>query len=195
MLLSACDTNDRKRRKTAPITTTPRPDQNYAALAHQLESQPPVDGTSDWDLLARRHKDVVEEDGEQAFEPEDPDDEACYSATDIAEEDPQDMPEDIEDTPEIQSKGKLHRDHVVDIINERILHYTDTWKPNKSALRDDEIDYDPVSMWEEAEAAGQRQQLVARYATDVAYYRRRGQYFRDLRRSLMLVGMLDRRVK
>jgi hypothetical protein len=167
------DTNDRKRRKIAPITTTPQPDQNYAALAHQLESQPPVDGTGDWDFLARRHKDVVEEDDEQAFEPEDLDDEACYSAIDIAEEDPQDTPEDIEDTPEIQSKGKLHRDQVVDIINERILHYTDTWKPNKGALRGDEIDYDPVSMWEEAEATGQRQQLVARYATDVAYYRQR----------------------
>jgi hypothetical protein len=32
---------------------------------------------------------------------EEDDDEACYSAIDIAEEDPQDMPEDIEDTPEI----------------------------------------------------------------------------------------------
>jgi hypothetical protein len=173
------ETNDRKRRKIAPVTTTPlptdqpRPNRDYAALAHQLESQPPVDGTGDWDFLARWQKDVVEEDDEQAFEQEDLDDEACYSPIDIAEEDPQDMLEDVEDIQEIQSKSKLRRDQVVDIINERILHYTNTWKPNKGALRGDEIDYDPILMWEEAEATRQRQQLVAKYTTDVAYYRQR----------------------
>jgi hypothetical protein len=53
------NTNDRKRRKMATITTTPiptdqpRPGRDYAALAHQLDSQPPVHGTGDWDFLAR----------------------------------------------------------------------------------------------------------------------------------------------
>ncbi|KAA8625759.1 hypothetical protein PtrSN002B_005113 [Pyrenophora tritici-repentis] len=64
-------------------------------------------------------------------------------------------------------------DIVVDIINERIEFYTTSWKPNKGAARGEEIDYDTVRMWEEAEASGQRKALVQKYNMDHTYFRQR----------------------
>lgn len=175
----AADVNNRKRRKIAHLTTTPlpavqtRPEPDYAALARELESQPAVDGTGDWDHLTRWQKDDGEDDDEQALEEDDLEDEASYSAHDVAEEDAQDAPNEVEEPQEAQSKRKMPRDQVIAIINQRIQHFTDTWKPNKGASKGGEIHYKPVSMWEEAEATGERQKLVEKYTTDAAYYRRR----------------------
>lgn len=125
-----------------------------------------------WDYLLRWQQGGSEEDLDLAAA-DDSEDEERFGPTDGAEEDAQEIP-DEEDEPEkgAQSRSKLTPDQVLDIINERIEYYTQSWKPNKGAAKGDEIAYDPEAMWEEAQVAGQRQ-LVERYEADLAYYSHR----------------------
>jgi len=93
---------------------------------------------------------------------------------DAAEEDSRSVDNEDEDAVEEPSKRtKLSQDKIVDIINERIKSFTDAWKPNKGVARGEEVDYDPVAMWTEAEAKGEREALAKKYETEHLYYKSR----------------------
>ncbi|KAI4679045.1 uncharacterized protein J4E88_006337 [Alternaria novae-zelandiae] len=93
---------------------------------------------------------------------------------DAAEEDSRSVDDEVENAVEEPSKRtKLSQDKIVDIINERIKSFTDAWKPNKGVARGEEVDYDPVAMWTEAEAKGEREVLAQRYETELNYYKSR----------------------
>jgi len=93
---------------------------------------------------------------------------------DAAEEDARSVDDEEEAAVEEPSKRtKLSQDKIVDIINERIKFFTNAWKPNKGVARGEEVDYDPVAMWTEAEANGEREALAQKYATEHLYYKSR----------------------
>ena len=93
---------------------------------------------------------------------------------DAAEEDSRSVDNEDEDAVEESSKRtKLSEDKIVDIINERIKFFTNAWRPNKGVARGEEVDYDPVAMWTEAEAKGEREALAKQYETEHMYYRSR----------------------
>ncbi|CAA9957935.1 hypothetical protein PTMSG1_01512 [Pyrenophora teres f. maculata] len=161
--------NGRKRKKVTPVTTAPVPKRPQAAQAHATAPSPGFlpDASADtesWSHLLRWENeaatdDVVDFAAEEYQEDEDSED-----------EDPPDSEEDVEEAP---CPSKLSQKQVVDIINERIDFYTTSWRPNKGVARGEEIDYDTVRMWEEAEASGQRKALVQKYNMDHTYYRQR----------------------
>jgi hypothetical protein len=68
------------------------------------------------------------------------------------------------------NRRKPTDEEIVDIINERIEFYSKSWTPNAGVLRGEEVVYDVDTMWNEAEASGQRQHLVQKYETNHAYY-------------------------
>ncbi|CAO2649361.1 Nn.00g067460.m01.CDS01 [Neocucurbitaria sp. VM-36] len=175
---SAHDT-ERKRRKVTHLTTAPPGTFSHNPLELTAEStsgnvsEPMNGGGGHWDHLLRWQQRGGDEEIDLATE-DDIEDEERIEFIDGAEEDLQDVPdEDDEGDKGAQGRSKLTPDQVVDIINERIDYYTRSWRPNKGAVRGEEIEYDPEAMWEEAQVAGQRQQLVERYETDLAYYRHR----------------------
>ncbi|KAI4654692.1 uncharacterized protein J4E79_008568 [Alternaria viburni] len=93
---------------------------------------------------------------------------------DAAEEDSRSVDDEDENAVEEPSKRtKLSQDKIVDIINERIKLFTDAWKPNRGVARGEEVDYDPVAMWTEAEAKGEREALAKQYETEHSYYKSR----------------------
>ncbi|KAI4918538.1 hypothetical protein J4E90_002924 [Alternaria incomplexa] len=97
-----------------------------------------------------------------------------YGLGDAAEEDSRSVDNEDEDAVEEPNKRtKLSEDKIVDIINERIKFFTNAWRPNKGVARGEEVDYDPVAMWIEAEAKGEREALAKRYETEHLYYKSR----------------------
>jgi hypothetical protein len=171
----------RKRRKithlsTAPLRTahpTSRSQQPSNTAANRA-SDPVISNTDDYSHLLKWQNVVG---GDQVVDLPDEDDlqeEDNFGLGDIAEEDLQ-LAEDQNDDPieEPHERTKLSQDEIVDIINERIEFYTNAWRPNKGVARGEEVDYDPVTMWNEAEAKGEREALMHKYETDHAYYSQR----------------------
>ena len=87
-----------------------------------------------------------------------------------AEDDPE-LSEDSEEEP--PSRTTLTVDEIVEIINERIAFYSESWRPNAGVPRGEEVVYDVDAMWDEAEASGKRQHLLQQHETDYAYYSNR----------------------
>jgi hypothetical protein len=107
-------------------------------------------------------------------------DEDNAGLSDTAKEDSHVAENQDDDVVERPSKRpKLSRDEIVEIINERIEFYTNAWKPNKGVPRGEEVGYDPVTMWNEAEAKGEREALMQQYETEYAYFRNRLDRFGD----------------
>ncbi|KAF1851136.1 uncharacterized protein K460DRAFT_274958, partial [Cucurbitaria berberidis CBS 394.84] len=172
------DETGRKRRKVAHIITEPLSNTSQPALEAATgwtagnASDQAISGGGEWDHLLRRHQPGGEEEIDLA-ELDDSEDEERSGYADGAEEE-QDVPdEDVEPEQGAQGRSKLSSEQVIEIINERIDYYTNSWKPDKGAVKGEEILYDPNAMWEKAEATGQRQQLVDRHETDLAYYTQR----------------------
>ena len=85
----------------------------------------------------------------------------------------QDQEQDIAETEQPcqpMTRCKLSEDAIVEIINERIAHYTNLWVPNKGVPKEEQIIYDLERMWEDAEASGQREQLVARHRAELEFF-------------------------
>ena len=179
------DQPGQKRRKLNNITKAPASVyfRNHVATAAESTARPfseqlPL-SENQWDHL-RRWQQL---NGDEEVNLEDLDrseDEEQYGLEAFAEEDPRDeqydheIPEELEELENsVQGRSKLSRNQIVDIINERIAHYANSWEPNKGILKADEVIYDVEKMWDEAEATGQRQQLVIKYDRELAYYRQR----------------------
>lgn len=164
---TSANTDSRKRLKTTHITTVP---------PHAMQDPPIVDGTGQWDHLLRWEQekqntiDVADlaANAEDEYEDEN-------NGDDMEERsgsgEPEEMPAD--NVVEAQSRSRLSQDQIVNIINERLDHYTNAWKPNYGVIKGDEIDYQPEIMWQVAEANGQRQALIKKYETDILYYEHR----------------------
>jgi hypothetical protein len=167
-LLDIKDEAGRKRAKTTHLSTAPLPvtSQNLpeAAVASTIT------GAGDWDHLLRwQHRDndeIINLDDDIE------DDEQYNLELAAEEEDQQQIPEDEADE-EPTNRSKLKPEQVVEIINERIEAYTNSWFVNKGVSRGEEIQYDPELMWTEAEASGNRKDLVQKYENDYAYYSQR----------------------
>ncbi|KAF1940927.1 hypothetical protein EJ02DRAFT_455593 [Clathrospora elynae] len=175
---SVVDETGRKRRKITDISTMPLPGmpQSIPGPTNSLvptqssgQSQAVGDG---WDHLLERWggADGDEEELDLAME-DDLEDEEHDGLEGETEEDAQDIQDD-QDEPAVEAskRNKLSEDQIVEIINERIEFYTDSWFVNRGVLKGDEINYDPNTIWEEAEAKGLRQQYVKKYEAELEHY-------------------------
>jgi hypothetical protein len=168
-----------KRRKithlsTAPLRNVLSDSQAPSNTAAITPSQREVSNIDDYSHLLRWQN---VDGGDQTIDSPDADDledEDNAVLGDAAEEDPQSVEDQQDDVVEESNKRtKLTQDEIVEIINERIEFYTNAWKPNKGAARGEEVDYDPETMWNEAEAKGEREALAQTYETDHEYFSQR----------------------
>ena len=160
----------RKRRKVTPVATAPLPKRPQATQRHaaapntRISSEGALVDTESWSHLLRWEREADTDDITDLTTEE-------YLEEDESEEDdPQD--EEDEDIEEASSRSNLSQKEVVDIINERIDFYTTSWRPNKD-IRGEEVDYDTLRMWEDAEASGQRRTLAQKHRIEHAYYKQR----------------------
>lgn len=179
--VAVADEAGRKRRKITHLSTTPlqntHPDShsqqttNTAAIG---PSHPALSNTDEYAHLLRWQNVVGDEHIIDLPDEDDLQEDENYRLGNVAEEDSRSLEDDDDDVVEEPSKRtKLSQDEIVDIINERIAFYTNTWKPNKGVARGEEVDYDPVTMWNEAEAEGEREVLAQKCESDRIYYRSR----------------------
>lgn len=84
-----------------------------------------------------------------------------------------DDPQEPDEVEVPSGRNKLPPEQIVNIINECIDAYSKSWKPNTGVPRGEEVDYDVHAMWDEAEASGQRKNLVQKYEEDHAYFSNR----------------------
>jgi hypothetical protein len=174
------DANGRKRQKITHLTSVPPPSgkqnhrPNSATLATEAMVQPSVNGAGGWDyLLHWEQADQQEIDVQDLTTDEDHEDEDSNDIDDGAEEDPSEIPDQVEDPEPVKGRSKLSVAQIVNVINERIEYYSNSWTVNKGDFKGEEIDYDPEEMWLEAEASGRRQIMIKKYKADVAYYKAR----------------------
>lgn len=134
---------------------------------------------SQWDHLLRWQ--LLDGDEEvDIMDLDDSESEEQYDAIEGALEEIDEAADGTEENEVLPEQGpgrsRMTQDAVVNIINECIEHYIQSWVPNKryeGMSRDEEISYDPERMWEDAENLGQRQQLIAKHEADLAYYSQR----------------------
>ena len=179
--VAVADEVGRKRRKVTHLSTAPlqntHPDSHSQQTANTAFIRPTESTTSEMDDYAHllRWQNVAG--GDQIIDLPDEDDlqeDDNSGLGDAAEEDSRSVDDEDENAVEEPSKRtKLSQDKIVDIINERIKLFTDTWKPNKGVARGEEVDYDPVAMWTEAETKGEREALAKTYETEQLYYKSR----------------------
>ncbi|RMZ70910.1 SNF2 family helicase ATPase [Pyrenophora seminiperda CCB06] len=160
----------RKRRKITPVSTAPLSKRPQATQTATPSTGPapedPSVNTNSWSHLLRWENDrdtddIIDFAAEEELEEPEEEDEESHDSLDEEDEVPE------------QSSSRLTQEEVVNIINDRIEHYTTSWAPNKGVARGEEIDYDPVLMWEEVESSGQREAMVQRYEMEHAYYKQR----------------------
>ncbi|RYO02680.1 hypothetical protein AA0119_g5158 [Alternaria tenuissima] len=99
-------------------------------------------------------------------------DDEDFGPMDSGEEDTQineDQHDDV--VEETNKRTKLSQDEIVRIINERIEFYTNAWVPNKGVPSKERVD--PETVWNEAEAKGEREKLAQHYETEYDYFSQR----------------------
>ncbi|KAF2680677.1 hypothetical protein K458DRAFT_421354 [Lentithecium fluviatile CBS 122367] len=185
------DPNGRKRRKIATITTETMP----STSGELYDSNRFTDSGStqavgeDWSHLLHWELDgdgeVVELDGLG----DDIDDEE--SLAEVVEQDEAEVLREggaeveVAEEEELDSVrsgkrrvGKVDKEAVVNIINERIEFFAAQWRPGKGEDQAHQPP-DPVTLWEEAETAGRRQQLVEANKAEIDYLGKRLNYLGD----------------
>ena len=78
-----------------------------------------------------------------------------------------------DENEELPRQCKLSKEEILYIIDERVKFYKDSWRPNAGVVPGEEVDYDVNAMWDEAEASGQRQNLVQKYEAEYKYLKHR----------------------
>jgi hypothetical protein len=173
-LVNSCFANvgDRKRQKRTHVTTAPLPTPSQSQPS-KTGDQSTAYNSRDFDyLLHWQQVDQYTDDEDLTFEEGEDDIEDEEEQHDSGEDDA-DMFDESNDVAQAPGRSKLRHDQIVDIINEQIERFTAAWEPNKGVDKEDEVEYDPDSMWEEAEMSGTRQRLIEKYEIDVAYYKQR----------------------
>jgi hypothetical protein len=175
------DADGRKRRRLVPVTVAREPlpkdvEAEVVRLSNSNSESPAEPGA--WDHLNK----WIQADDSSVVDFEEEEDE--YSdisdeASGLAE-----VPEDdLEELPVEQlttRPSNLGADKVVEIIQSCIESYELAWTPGKGETQPRDggqgevpVVYDPLAMWEEAEANGQRDELARKYELEGQYYRQR----------------------
>ncbi|KAG9199323.1 hypothetical protein G6514_008579 [Epicoccum nigrum] len=179
------ESDGRKRRRLVPITVAAEQlSEDVEAEVVQLSKAPNTESPTEpgaWDHLSKwiqaDHAIVVDTE-EEEVEYSDVSDEASG----LAEESEDDREETSVPVEGLNTKpSKLGANTVVEIIQSCIESYELAWTPGKGETqrRDGEregevpVIYDPLAMWEEAEAAGQRDELAKKHELAGEYYRQR----------------------
>ncbi|KAF2254111.1 hypothetical protein BU26DRAFT_236036 [Trematosphaeria pertusa] len=163
--IAVTDASGRKRRKVNQLATIPLPrsEQGLPATSIQntVSSEGPSNLAGDWDYLNHWR---------QANDPNEIIDlsEVVEEDDDIVEEVDDDEPDTVENTWTART-GRLDRDEIVSIINERIEYYQAQWQPGKG---EDEIP-DPITLWEEAEADDRRARLAEANRANAEFFEHR----------------------
>jgi hypothetical protein len=179
---AAAEASGRKRQKRAHVTTVQlkhvqqqqqRPEASVSKPTALDQFQPNVDGNGQWDYLLRweqANENTLGVEDLAAGGVDDEEEEDHDDIGDAADDETAEFSDGADNNEDAQPRTKLSRDQVVDIINERIEHFTNLWKPNQGVLKGDEVNYDPVAMWEKAENANETSRYIKAYEADVAYY-------------------------
>lgn len=179
------DPEGRKRRRITPINFVAAPTVGPLQTGHAAESGMPDAASSaqpgTWDYLAK-------------WETEDPsivediDEEEYYS--DVSGGSPgalEDVDHEDEEGEDVPPNGpatrpsKLGADRVVEIINDCIEKYANAWRPGKGETKhkgeegqtEVPVVYDVDALWDQAQAAGEREELAKKYELEAEYYRQR----------------------
>ena len=179
------DSDGRKRRRLIPITVAadqlPRDvEAEVGRLSEAFDTESPAEPGA-WDHLNKwiqADDSIVEDLEEEEVEYSDVSDEALGLA-EGSEDGSEDTSLPVEGLTTRPSK--LGADTVIEIIQSCIESYELAWTPGKGETqprdggRQGEVPvvYDPLAMWEEAEAAGQRDELAKKYESEAQYYRQR----------------------
>lgn len=179
------DVGSRKRRRIAPISfTTALPNENgeagLAGLDLTLDAAPLAEHEQ-WDFLSKwkaTDNTVIGDIEEEEFYSNVSD--GFPAAMAVAEQESEEDDDLPPEGPAIRH-SKLGAEKVIQIINDCIEMYANAWTPGKGETKhkDDTgqvevpVTYDPFALWEDAESAGQREQLAEEYELEAEYYRQR----------------------
>ncbi|KAF2630327.1 hypothetical protein BU25DRAFT_489124 [Macroventuria anomochaeta] len=180
------DRDGRKRIRITPIVSAPDPwtrqlERESAGPGHALDMGS-IATSGTWGSTAKQE-------AEDSTIVEDlPEEEEYYS--DVSNGSPDAMEkagleleegDDLLQEAPMNRPSKLGTSRVTEIINECIEMYAQAWRPGKDKTKPKDekgkgevpVVYDPVALWEEAEAAGQREELAEKYDMEAEYYRQR----------------------
>lgn len=187
LVLDAPDPAGRKRRRIAPIADVPQSTisckQSEVAGPSRTLNTTSSTAPTNWDYLAKWEQadsSIVEDLDEEEF---------CFDIDHDSPDAVEEFGQDIEEMDDLPPEGPTTRpsklgDHrIIEIINECIENYAKAWTPGKDETKpkDEEgrsnadvpVLYDPTMLWEEAEAAGEREELAKRYELEGEYYKQR----------------------
>lgn len=177
---NAINSGGRKRQKVTHVSTLPLPVNKQHSPSHPNISaimpggEPIVDGSGAWDYLLR-----WQESGQQVIDlealaaDEMVDEEDSIDIDEAPEDDPQERLGETAEVEAVPGRSKLSTKQIVDIINERIEHYTSIWKPGKGITKEEEMEYNPIKMWDRAEADGERLVLIKKHEMEHEYFKQR----------------------
>ncbi|KAJ4988720.1 hypothetical protein SVAN01_05853 [Stagonosporopsis vannaccii] len=177
--------DSRKKRRIAPLTFTTAPpveslEAKLVAPNQMLNLEPPAEPGA-WDFLTKWE--ATDNTIISGIE----EDEYCSDvsggssdAIEIAEQESEEGDDITHEAPAARP-SRLGTDKVIQIINDCIKMYTEAWTPGKGEMKHKDetgqaevpVTYDALALWEDAEAAGQREQLAERYELEAEYYRQR----------------------
>ncbi|KAL6706697.1 hypothetical protein ACN47E_005239 [Coniothyrium glycines] len=161
------ETDSRKKQKRAHLATQPLPSIHHGSAVSA--------STGAWDCLLQwqqvtddSYADCASDDGDI-----DEDEDESITSEAAAEEIEEEPLDEYKEVATERLSTRLSPDQVLEIINERIEFYTNSWRPGKDTETDGSVDYDPKTMWDTAQAAGNREELVRKHATDRSYFSQR----------------------
>lgn len=183
------DSNDRKRRRITLTQSTTAPavrsvNREPAGSTLPINNTPPVEAET-WNYLAKWEETDdnilggIDEEEEEYLS--DVSDEYPGGAEDADADADSDEDDELPYESQVARPSKLGTAKVVEIINDCIEKYATAWSPGKGETKhkddagqtDVPVAYDVVALWEEAEAAGQREEYAEKYALEAEYYRQR----------------------
>ncbi|KAH6622279.1 hypothetical protein C7974DRAFT_219367 [Boeremia exigua] len=176
--------DSRKRRKITPTSlmttnSTGPVEPESARPSHMLGTAVSVESGS-WNYLAKwitTDESIIGDIEEEHYS--DVSDESAEAAQDADLE--SEEGDDVSPEGPMIKPSKLGTDKVTEIINDCIDMYTKAWRPGKdeTKYKDEKgqaevpVVYDALALWEEAEAAGQREEFAEKHKLEADYYRHR----------------------
>lgn len=178
------DADGRKRRRLVPVTVAteqlPKDVEAEVVRLSNSNSESPAEPGA-WDHLNK----WIQADDSSVVDFEEEEDE--YSDVSDEASEPAEVREDNSEETSLPVEqpttrpSKLGDDTVVEIIQSCIESYELAWTPGKGETQPRDgrgqgevpVVYDPLAMWEEAEANGQRDELARKYELEGQYYRQR----------------------
>ncbi|KAF3046164.1 hypothetical protein E8E11_001689 [Didymella keratinophila] len=178
------DAEGRKRRRITPINLVTSPSTEPSQTVPGVESGAPGLALSPqpgtWDFLAKW------EDEDSSILDDVPVEEyysdvSGGSPVALEDENDEDEGEDVPAEGPMIKPSKLGADRVVEIINDCIEKYAAAWKPGKGETKhkgeegttEVPVVYDADALWDQAHAAGEREEFAEKYELEADYYRQR----------------------